>query len=288
MREDCAITKEQINSVFGKELIDYINSLIQKNEGNELFEINEYIINLRNLIERLEVDSVNQVLIEREFDFKELYKELDYTVEVSNEEMIFRVIELFIARELLKVFPFIQKENDKYDVFLSHCSWDAREVLGIKIILEKQFKLSAYVDWIDDKQANFPRAIEKIIEVIEQVGDREVLVKINKIYKKSMLKERGKKGIKTTDQYISNLLINNIKNSKSVFYIQSRHYDHSRWMPYELGLAEAGNKIIYRLPIKYVKTRKRFGKRSGFLVKYDSIIGNDEKFRKDELKKIIS
>ena len=42
-------------------------------------------------------------------------------------------------------------ESDHYDIFLSHAHADAREILGVAVLIN-QHGFSTYVDWIDDKQ----------------------------------------------------------------------------------------------------------------------------------------
>jgi hypothetical protein len=55
-------------------------------------------------------------------------------------------------------------------------------------------------------------------------------------------------------------------------------------MPWEIGIAEASDKNIFRLPIIYKRSRKKYGKRSGFLICYESILNNGEKFKNKQLK----
>jgi hypothetical protein len=42
-------------------------------------------------------------------------------------------------------------ESDQYDIFLSHSYADAREILGVALVLG-DYGFSAYIDWVDDSQ----------------------------------------------------------------------------------------------------------------------------------------
>ena len=85
-----------------------------------------------------------------------------------------------------------------YDIFLSHSSKDSELILGLKKYLEENFKLSVYVDWIEDKQLDRSKVNKKTAETL-----------------------RGR-----------------MKNCKSLIYATSENsigVNGSRWMPWELG-----------------------------------------------------
>lgn len=278
MIEREAISKQTINSYLERNIKGYISESY-KEELHELtyesLNIEHYIttllsfnnINIDQVIERMSDEEL--IELKNHFDF------IDN--EATNNEIVVSAIELLSSIMVLRFQPFINKRRDTFDAFLSHCSWDAREVLGIKLLLEKEYKRSVYVDWIDDKQANFPRAIQKILDVIKEVFGRESVSDLDNFYRQVQSNE-GMDKI-NDDKFISDLMIKKLSKSKSLFYVQSRHYDHSRWMPYEIGLAESAKKSIYRLPIQYIRARKKYGKRNGFLVRYDSIINENGEFK---------
>lgn len=301
MREEQAIKKETIDNFLQANLDQYIETLIKELEKpqesfsrRELSVLQDLLIEIRRLLNNDSINLIITRLSTQNFSSRELSQYMDIDLKDKGEpesaEIIRRVIILLASKQLLRLQPLIStifNKKNYYHVFLSHCSWDARETLGLKLILEYDYKLNAYVDWIDDKQANYPRAIKKIIDVIKSIAELK-LDKIENIVfliSKEYLKEN-----KESNKYISEIIMSKLKMSKSLFYIQSRHYDYSRWMPWEIGIAEASNKEIYRLPIKYIRTRKKFGKRSGFLNRYKSIItltsNGEEKFKEEEMKKI--
>lgn len=283
MTEYGLIKKETINNALDEFIDAFINDLIEKeNKFIDREGVGNYLNGLHNIVNLL--NNINpDLIIERlEMDeIEEVRREFDHLNDSSNNGIVKGAVQLFISIELLKIQPFIQNTSN-YDIFLSHCSWDAREVLGIKLLLEYKYDKKVYVDWIDDKQANYPRAIDKIIGLIKEIGPTDSVNKLNEIYKKKVDHFENKYQV-NRESLISNLIISKLYNSTSLFYIQSKHYDYSRWMPFELGLAESKSKIVYRLPIKYQRARKKYGKRSGFLMKYDTIIGYDSEFKTKEV-----
>lgn len=274
-----SINNETINNFLSNYLKKYIKKLTFKNHELTL-EINntgnEYLESLLNLMENFNPIFLADTISEN--DLVELRLELNMDGDnIERLKIAESVFQLFIVTRLLKIQPFI-KETFTHSIFLSHSSWDAREVMGLKLILEEKYNKSAYVDWIDDKQANFPRAISKILDTIKSIADKRSYEVIEKVYSQAQ--------VQIIESNISNLILNKMSLSKSLFYVQSMHYDHSRWMPYELGLAESSGKLIFRLPIKYIKIRKKYGKRSSFLTKYDSIVDQNEKFKYNYLRLI--
>lgn len=259
----------------------------------------EFLDKIQNLLGEMieylnddgDINLIVKELMAIEFKFENLTTDLDISPNMERYQLVKRVVQLIVSQELIKIQLLLDLYSDgsyKYDVFLSHCSWDAREILGIKILLEYKYKASTYVDWIDNKKANFPRSIKKVIGVIKELGKGKLALKLEELQEEISL-ELENKGLKGdgSEQHISKLIIEKLKGSKSIFYVQSRHYDYSRWMPWELGIAEASGKKIYRLPIKYIRTRKKYGKRSGFLIRYESIIGKGGRLKKKEFKEII-
>lgn len=275
MLETGMIEKSSINQFLKDHMPSYIDELMQDNNSEEFYRYLSFLSNItKNLNEdrikvRLSDINVNAAL--NEFDLPN--GQLNNIIEST--------MDLLVSIEILKIQPFLFKDCT-YDIFLSHCSWDAREVFGIKLFLKYEYGLSAYVDWIDDKETNFPRAVNKILSVVKEEVESELYNKLNEYYIK-LLKSKYENLI-ASEQNISDLIIEKLQKSNSVFCVQSRHYDHSRWVPYELGLGEASEKSVYRFPIKYRKLRKKYGKKSGFLVRYDSIIDSDGSFKENKFK----
>lgn len=56
-------------------------------------------------------------------------------------------------------------KSKSYDIFLSHSSDDAREVAGLKLILE-DYGYSVYVDWIEDPQLDRSNVSKKTAETL--------------------------------------------------------------------------------------------------------------------------
>lgn len=87
----------------------------------------------------------------------------------------------------------------KFDIFLSHSYLDAKEVLAIKELIEKYTNKVVYVDWINDVQLS-----------------------------------REEVSPKTAD-----LLRRRIASSKILIYAHSKNGTNSKWVPWELGYADA-------------------------------------------------
>ncbi|MGW8754538.1 hypothetical protein [Bacillus wiedmannii] len=299
MREEQAIKKEKIDNYLQEYLDIYISSLINELKEYKYDLSKETIKKIQDLLveirgyskDEIIVNLIVEELMAREYKFENLISDLDLSPNVKEYQLVKRVIQLIVSQELIKIQLILtlgSNVHNVYDVFLSHCSWDAREILGIKLLLEYKYKVSTYVDWIDDKKANFPRSIKKVIGVIKELGKGVLPLKLEKIQEEISieLENQGLKG-DGSEKQISRLIIERLEGAKSIFYVQSRHYDYSRWMPWELGIAEASGKKIYRLPIKYIRTRKKYGKRSGFLIRYESIIGKKGYLKEKELKTIL-
>lgn len=301
MNENFAISKKTIDAYLEDNLDKYLVSLINEFKdpqypySNIDSDYESIRILLNDIYGILHTDSVPQIVDRLNYLEEEtltnILSDLDLNLnDTGNFNMesdakiiiiISYVIRLIVSRLLLQVNILISTIQEtagiyKYDVFLSHCSWDAKEILGLKLILENEYNIRTYVDWIDDKQANYPRALTKIITVIIEVLGKKLL-DLDKIISEKL----SRLGIKTqnNEHQISNLIIKKLSLSDSLFYVQSRHYDHSRWMPWELGIAEAQRKKIFRIPIRYIRNRQIFGKYSGFLIRYNSIIDELEGFK---------
>lgn len=301
MREELSIKKEKIDEYLSQNLIYYINNINLNINDDGRFSFNEEQFNFRfeEVITEIQVFLTNDGLVQiereletQEFNFKDLATTLDINKDkqIDNIELIRTVKYMLAARATLKlqtIMDIVSQPEKNYDIFLSHCSWDAREILGLKIMLENECGYKTYVDWIEDKQANFPRAINTIINVIIELGKINPALNLKKIEDilERILAET-KMTLAKSEKQVSNIIIENLKSSAYVFYIQSRHYDHSRWMPWEIGFAEGIDTKVFRVPIKYFRTRKPHGKRTGFLTRYESIMDCEGNFNKANLTKI--
>lgn len=233
-----------------------------------------------NLIETIEsiikIDSISseevRTIIIEEYGEKilELVKN-ELGLSKNDQLFIINQIKLTYQSRLILNLLYNQKEiykPAKYDVFLSHSSVDSREVLGIKLSLLYEFDKVSYVDWIDDYELNRQRSTEKIINLLSSLlpeEDKKRLDILEKIFEKSL-------NISMTDKQITNKILNALDNSNSYIYLDSKNSRLSKWMPYELGYAEAKlNKNMYRIIIKYKRTRKGILKYNSFLSKYETI-----------------
>lgn len=59
------------------------------------------------------------------------------------------------------------KNEDKFDIFLSHASKDGDLILGVKILLEN-FGLKVYVDWVDDPQLDRTKVSKETAKLLRQ------------------------------------------------------------------------------------------------------------------------
>ncbi|TYS67686.1 hypothetical protein FZC76_14040 [Sutcliffiella horikoshii] len=192
---------------------------------------------------------------------------------LSKNDQMFTIdqIKLTYQSRLILILLYNQKDiykPAKYDVFLSHSSVDSREVLGIKLCLLYEFDKVSYVDWIDDYELNSQRSTEKVINLLSSLlpeEDKKRLDILEGIFENSL-------NISMTDKQITNKILYALDNSNSYIYLDSRNSRLSKWMPYELGYAEAKlNKNMYRIIIKYKRTRKGILKYSSFLSKYETV-----------------
>lgn len=303
MKEEQAITKDVIDKFLQDNISQFIDNIFKQLESKQLeskqpymseddfaffngilTDIREYENDSENIISSLQIGLSN---IYNDFEELKPYLDIKNDFQIETTEIIEQIVYLLVSRELIKIeFLLSNFYIDKdYTVFLSHCSWDSSEVLGLKLLLEDKYNVFVYVDWIDEIHLNFPRSIIKIIDAIMKVGESIPGFNLNEV-EKVLSKRLESHGIKggNSDKKLSEIIVKRLKSSKSVIYVQSRHYDVSRWMPWELGIAEASDKKIFRLPIKYKRSRKKYGKRSGFLIRYESILNNGEKFKNKQLK----
>lgn len=108
-------------------------------------------------------------------------------------------------KELLETIYSMQMEKNKtYDIFLSHSSSDANQILKIKTILNTQ-KMNVYLDWMNDQNG------------------------LSRKY---------------TDDNTARVLIERIKQSNCLMLIYTDACAHSIWTPWELGFAHALNKHV--------------------------------------------
>lgn len=59
------------------------------------------------------------------------------------------------------------KNEDKFDIFLSHASKDGDLILGVKILLEN-FGLKVYVDWVEDPQLDRTKVSKETAKLLRQ------------------------------------------------------------------------------------------------------------------------
>ncbi len=58
-------------------------------------------------------------------------------------------------------------EGKRYDVFLSHSFTDAKDIYGVKLLIEQQGR-SVYVDWIEDKQLDRNNVTAATAEILRR------------------------------------------------------------------------------------------------------------------------
>lgn len=90
-------------------------------------------------------------------------------------------------------------ENEKYDIFLSHSSKDKEAVGGLASLLTDVYKLSVYVDWINDPGLDRSNVTKDTAEILKL----------------------------------------RMSNSACLFYVTSENAPKSKWMPWELGIMDA-------------------------------------------------
>lgn len=93
----------------------------------------------------------------------------------------------------------VMNENEKYDIFLSHSSRDKEAVGGLASLLTDVYKLSVYVDWINDPGLDRSNVTKDTAEILKL----------------------------------------RMSNSSSLFYVTSENAPKSKWMPWELGIMDA-------------------------------------------------
>ena len=116
-------------------------------------------------------------------------------------------------QKLLQAIENSQLESKKsFDVFLSHSSLDEAKVIDLKGILNRM-GLNVYVDWIEDRTP----------------------------LKRDL-----------TSPETAKVIIDRIKHSKAVLYVETSNSSHSVWTPWELGYAHALGKRICVLSLETV------------------------------------
>lgn len=245
-----------------KKLIHESNNI---NNDEDLPYIIEIVQSTSN-ISQISANSIRNLAIERygESILDSLETELGLSGEAS--EYIFEQVKItYQARLILMLLNYKKNifQSSSYDFFLSHCSIDSREVLGIKLSLLYDHNLISYVDWLDEYEINKQRSVEKIYTLINELlpeVDNNILCRFEWYYVNNL-----------TDAHITNKILEAVRNSKKFLYIDSKNTRRSKWMPYELGYAEANSKPIYRVIIKYKRKRKDIIKYNSFLSKYNSV-----------------
>lgn len=106
-----------------------------------------------------------------------------------------------------------------FDIFLSHSSTDKNLIYGIYRELTETFNKDVYVDWLIDPQL-----------------------------------DRTRVSIATAD-----LLRKRIKQSKSLFYVETPHSVISKWMPWELGYMDGLKTKAAVMPLEDPETKKTYG-----------------------------
>lgn len=104
------------------------------------------------------------------------------------------------------------ERHKSFDVFLSHSSADKEDILKLKTLLNSK-NLSVYIDWIEDRDS----------------------------LKRDL-----------TNADTARVIIERIKHTKAVIYVQTGSCALSLWAPWELGYASALGKKICVLPLEYI------------------------------------
>jgi hypothetical protein len=240
---------------------------------------------ITNLIET--ISSINNIGFIQSNEVKELainahgegiFEIIENELGLSKYDQVYIIdqVKLTYQSRLILILLSLSKGlfNDNYDVFLSHSSIDSREVLGIKLSLLYDYNKVSYVDWIDHFELNKQRSTQKIIKLFSDLLSDTDNGRIKELEKN--LERSSNPSL--TDTQITNTILSALNNSNSFLYIDSKNSRHSKWMPYELGYAEAKlSKQLYRIIIKYKRNRKELRKYNSYLSKYEVI---------NELKKI--
>ncbi|TFB13572.1 hypothetical protein E3U55_15745 [Filobacillus milosensis] len=269
----------------GEEWKDNINERFEKFvNDNDLSNMSEntYIINTLEAILSLDQIPIEEVVMRASQRFgEEIFNEVSKEIGAYDKiepEIIYQIITFYKSRLLLMLISqFEYFDRTDYDIFLSHSSIDSREVLGLKLLFLFEHNLSTYIDWLDDFQLNYLRATQKIISLILDFTNHNTNILfryLEEFYSgEAMLKEY-------TNKEITNKILDSLRSSGCVLYVDSRNSRYSKWMPFELGYAMAyENKPIYRMLIQYKRTRIGSIKNSSFLSDFE-VIDDIDKFIK--------
>jgi hypothetical protein len=71
------------------------------------------------------------------------------------------------ASTILKNEASAFSKEKTYDIFLSHSSLDAKEILGLKLLIE-ELGYSVYVDWIEDKQLDRTNVTKETAAILKE------------------------------------------------------------------------------------------------------------------------
>lgn len=120
-----------------------------------------------------------------------------------------RIIESNIQKSMDSYMFLESKENEYFDIFLSHSSADKTAIRGLKKKLEKDFGFSVYVDWINDPQLDRSHVTPKTAAVLK----------------------------------------NRMNHSKCLFYATSLNSSNSIWMPWETGYMDGIKEKVAICPL---------------------------------------
>ncbi|MFD2215323.1 hypothetical protein [Metabacillus endolithicus] len=227
------------------------------------------IVNILNIIlklDQLPTEQIRVSVLERHGNDIFLLTSKELGIYDKSEIEILDQVRVYYQSRLIMMLTFKFKKyfnRSRYDVFLSHSSIDAREIMGLKLLLLYEHDLTSYVDWLDDYQLNYLRATQKIISIFsEYLSEKEN----SQLYNLEVSFERENFIKEYSNEEITEKILKALKNSDNFFYIDSKNSRYSNWMPFELGYAQAQlNKPIYRILIQYKRTRRGSLKYSSFL-----------------------
>jgi len=114
-----------------------------------------------------------------------------------------------VAMDGLDVVHESVSTSRRFDIFLSHSYADREAVKGLADMLEKDFKLSVYLDWIVDPALDRTRVNKDTAEVLR----------------------------------------NRLNHCKCLWYVTSHTSETSKWMPWETGYADGHNGKVAICPL---------------------------------------
>lgn len=257
---------EKLKKIISEQNINDISS----DDSVILVKAIEAVLNLN----KVSVEQISNLIKERQTPDEKLLLDAGKELGIYDKndlEIIDQVRVFYQCRSIIMLISRFRKyfNSNQYDIFLSHSSIDAREVMGLKLLLLYEHNLTSYVDWLDDYYLNYLRATEKIISIyLEHLNEDEssLLIHLQESFKiDSVIREYS------SDE-ITKKILEALVNSDNFFYLDSKSSRYSKWMPFELGYAKAQvKKPIFRIIIHYKRTRKGSIKYSSFLTNLESI-----------------